>query len=571
MYLLIEDFKGGLDSRRSALTSKPGTLQKCSNAHITRGGEIEKRKAFADYAALPERTFGLHSTGTLLYVFGSDAAPTMPTGVLYQQLVHPGGAEMTDILDTENFGGGIYAIAEFSDGAVYHYFRGTRVTAWDTITAPVASNTTAAAALAVKINDSGLFTATSSGAVTTITDTAKGVDFTFTVTSVNGGTDTTQTLTRAVTVASGPATPTVSKVVTVTFGGVFEAEDFHRVVLGGKVFRVTGTEALAGTFVQTFKHKAYSAAASILFFSEIDNPRRFGTDDNGSGFINIANDTGQSEALTATAAYQGNLALFTKRSVQIWAMDPDPLQNRQGQILSNIGTSAPRSVTSFGDLDVFFLADSGIRSLRARDASNNATVSDVGTAIDTIISGDFAITSPAERALAVGVIEPVDGRFWMAMGQRIYVFSYFPTASISAWSTYETDFTISRFASIAGRIYARAVDGVYLYGGATGDEYDSSVAEVVLPYMDGGKPAHEKTLIAFDMTTTGTWEVYMGMDTSAPDARDLVGTVTGPSWAQRRLEAAGIGTHVSARLVCESPGPATIGNFAAHFQIAESS
>jgi hypothetical protein len=45
-YIALQNFNRGLDSRRSELTSAPGTLSQCENAHITVGGEVEKRKAF---------------------------------------------------------------------------------------------------------------------------------------------------------------------------------------------------------------------------------------------------------------------------------------------------------------------------------------------------------------------------------------------------------------------------------------------------------------------------------------------------------------------------------------------
>ena len=45
-YILVEDFRGGLDTRRMNVTATPGTLVTLENAHITRGGEIEKRPAF---------------------------------------------------------------------------------------------------------------------------------------------------------------------------------------------------------------------------------------------------------------------------------------------------------------------------------------------------------------------------------------------------------------------------------------------------------------------------------------------------------------------------------------------
>ena len=71
MYLLVENFNQGLDTRRMLLTSKAGSLQVLKNAHITRGGEIEKRKAFVPYATLPVGTFGLQAATDTLYTFGS--------------------------------------------------------------------------------------------------------------------------------------------------------------------------------------------------------------------------------------------------------------------------------------------------------------------------------------------------------------------------------------------------------------------------------------------------------------------------------------------------------------------
>ena len=70
-YVYISDFRGGLDKRRMDLTSVPGTLVTLTNAHITRGGEIEKRPAFVSLATLPSNTTGLAAAGGQIYVFGS--------------------------------------------------------------------------------------------------------------------------------------------------------------------------------------------------------------------------------------------------------------------------------------------------------------------------------------------------------------------------------------------------------------------------------------------------------------------------------------------------------------------
>lgn len=667
-------------------TTKAGALLRCTNAHLTRGGEIEKRKSFVRFASLPASTFGMQALKGNLYVFGSIAAPTMPSGVNYQRLQHPGGIiAMSRILSAENFNGKIYAIVGYADGSIYHYYNGSRVTDWDTVYATVADASGVAASLADLIDQEDPFVATSLGATVTITAATAGVPFTISKSTTNGGGVADQDIVLTQTVANvvnvpevlavgsltvtggtagsankinnvtingvvvtnaavswitsntatatalaaninshvsspdyaatslgavvtitavagsgstpngfiiaasvgGTATvgsisnmaggvteiPAVSQVYTAQITGTFEALDTFTINLGvasisySNSFTVAGQAAGMGRTAKTFKTKLYSETRSLLYFSEINDPTKFSTATNGSGFINVSNEDAGSEELSAMGVYQGKLAVFSRRTVQIWDMDPDPTKNVQTQILNNIGTLAPKSVVSFGDLDVFFLSDSGIRSLKARDASNAATVSDIGTNIDPLIEEDMLTISEATRAAAVGIIEPTSGRYWLAMGTKVYVYSYFPTPGISAWSTYEPGFTITDFSYAGARVYARSGDTIYLYGGISGQVYDSSVVDVILPYMDGGKPAHNKTLEAFDMSCDGTWDVYIGMDQSNQDARDLIATVTDSTWSDGRMQACGIGTHAGIQLKCTTAGYARIGNVAAHFQI----
>jgi hypothetical protein len=203
MYLLVENFNQGLDTRRMFLTSKAGSLQKLKNAHITRGGEIEKRLAFASYASLPSGTFGMQAAGSSLYVFGSTTTPSgFPANLNYQQLAHPTGQAMTKLVYSETFNGKIYAIAKFADGTTYHYYDGARVTAWDSIAASVGSNSAIASSLAAQIEAESNFLAFSTGSVVTITGVNAGQTFTATGTAINGGSNNDQTITFATTQAA---------------------------------------------------------------------------------------------------------------------------------------------------------------------------------------------------------------------------------------------------------------------------------------------------------------------------------------------------------------------------------
>ena len=139
-----------------------------------------------------------------------------------------------------------------------------------------------------------------------------------------------------------------------------------------------------GTFVKTAGKKVYSTSGSILHFSGIATPDKWTTDNVGAGFIDMASETSGSERLTAVAKYQDKLAIFAERTVLIEYIDPDPGLNRLVQTLNNTGTLSPKSVTQFGDNDIFYLDESGLRSLRARDSSNAAATTDIGVPVDTL-------------------------------------------------------------------------------------------------------------------------------------------------------------------------------------------
>ena len=331
--------------------------------------------------------------------------------------------------------------------------------------------------------------------------------------------------------------------------------------------RVVGTVPTAAL---TYKTKAHITSGSSLFFSGVNQPTSWGLNATGSGFINMSNNNGGNEVLTGVALYQGNVANFARRSVQVWAIDTDPANNRQGQVLSNTGALGQKSIVSVGEIDVFYLSDSGVRSLRARDSSNAAVVNDVGTPIDNLVLQDISALSEIQKTACPAVIEPIDGRYWLAVGNKIYVFSYFPSSQVAAWSTYEPGRTFTDFTTKDGKVYAKEGNIIYVYGGLNGNSYDSSNVEVVLPYLDGGKPAHMKTLMGLDMTCEGEWAVEIGMDPVSPNARDLVATVSQPTFTLGRIQASGMGTHVGVRMVNQSAGYARIANLITHFDFNES-
>lgn len=371
----------------------------------------------------------------------------------------------------------------------------------------------------------------------------------------------------------GGATSTagVGKQVAITVSGTPQTGDKFNIKLGNTNFGFVGKPTGRVTALETLKDKVYAGAGSILFYSAIAAPTKWDfTVDTGAGFNNMANNTSGAEKITGLAKYQGNLAVFSRWATQIWFMDPDPVGNRQLQVLDNIGALAARSIVSVGDIDVFFLSDTGIRSLRARDSSNAAFVSDIGTPIDPLVIETLRAYTDEEKAAACSAVEPEDGRYWLAIGGHVYVFSYFAGAKVSAWGRYIPPSPVRWLAVQAGRVYARCDDdSLLLLGGANNDEYDDTSVLVITPFMDARQPGTHKEIAGIDLGIEGEWEVDIALDPGNPDAYERIAQIDRPTYAMERITVDGITSHFKLRLRSRGSGYARLSNVAVHYNGVE--
>jgi len=667
-------------------TATPGSLIELTNAHITRGGEIEKRPAFVELATLPSNTIGLAAAGGQIYVFGSDAVSSVtfaagtPSNISYIRLQHPSGEALTDVLSSDFYNGQIYAAARFADGRIYHYYNGVRITDWfdgrarstfevtagsaggtaatasitvtggtanpsdnlrvlrinnvDLIASPVAhtgTDSTTATNIATAItNGSHGYTAAASGAVITISaplvgitynafqltfeiqgavtmgsvvHMSGGVDNAVTNITVNGvpiigsqvvwGTSHSYTASQiAKEINDFPSSPEyeatainqfvniISKesgssfnnlaVAIVSAGNVTTAFDpASQTYLDGGANASSVQGYTPGAFVRPVKTKMYALSDSLLHFSGIDDPTEWNDTSTGAGFINLANHSRGSEDLKSIASYFNNIAVFAEEAVQIWFVDPDANLNQQIQVLQNTGTIAPDSVVEFGDNDVFYLNLSGIRSLRSRDSSNAAYVGDIGNPIDSLIVADIR-TNRAAAEEAQAILEPRDGRYFLSIGSKVYVFSFFPSSKVSAWSIYEPGFVVDRWAYDGRQTLCRSGNKLYSLGGENGNTYDASEVVVQMPFLDASAPATYKTFSSLDVTCENTWTVSVATDPQDISLREEVATVHQTTFGLGRVTLSGYSTHLAPRLVCSASGAAKLGNLAIHYEGGES-
>jgi len=463
-YYTITDFAAGLDLRRSALTAPEGTLRVLRNCHVTPGGEIEKRYAFAKIKTVPAATKGLVDVNNNLYVFGPDSFtttdPSNPWDVGILRLATP---ELIDIIDYDLFINKVFAIAQ--------------------------------------------------------TDTAGTVQRFY-----NGA-----------------------------------------VVAGAN-----------GYFCRTYKSKMFAVANDFMYYSAVNNPADWA----GVGSGNIQLSTGDSamDDCLGLEVYYDKLAIFSKNACQLWIIDPDPDLTQYVQTLRQAGTVAHQSVLQYGSGDVLYVAPDGIRSLRARNSSLAASVSDIGSPLDPLMQGLFRDQGENFMANAISILQPVTGRFWVILPDRIYVLSAFPGPKINAWSEYvPTDqagnpFTITAAVQHRQHVVVRDdANNIYSYGGGsdTGVTYDSSPVEIVFPFHSGNQPATHKNFKGIDAACEGQWKVYAAFDPSNEEAEDYLGQLDGPTFLQGRFPAVGHSTHLSLRLRSEVEGPLTLSNMIVHYELAE--
>ena len=460
-YFTITDFAAGLDLRRSELTAPAGTLRSMINAHITPGGEIEKRMAFVPFWEVSPQSKGLVEVNQKLYTFGPNGpskveppSGTWSVGVLGQQTT-----SIYEIIDYDLFDNKVFVVL-WKDGA------GNIGRYYDGVDRPLAK----------------------------------------------------------------------------------------------------------GFYVRTYKTKMYSVQGSVLSFSAVGNAGDWtGT---GSGSIDLSLEDSDMTDTLALEVYYDKIAVFSRSAVQLWAMDPDPLKNQYVQTLRQAGTVAWRSVMQYGSGDVMYLSQSGIRSLRARNSSLAAAVSDIGSPLDPVMQDLIRYKGEDWVSGTISILQPVTGRFWIIMPDRIYILSAFPGPKITAWSEYDPGFIITAATVHQNRIVVRDDQNlIYAYGGISeeGPVYDDCYVELVFPFHAGEGVATFKSFTGLDASCQGVpWDVYGAFNVEDSEAEDWFGSFDGSTFLQGRFPINGHSTHMSLRLRSQSPGPQILSNMIVHYQGGES-
>lgn len=329
---------------------------------------------------------------------------------------------------------------------------------------------------------------------------------------------------------------------------------------------------ISPSFAFSYGNKVYLLAGPTAYFSGAGLPTTF-NDPNvtTAGFVTLTDYFSTADNLVAMTPYQGRIAFFSRNNIQIWQVNADPTLWSQTQVLQNIGTMAALSVQSIGELDVMFLHDTGIRSLRVRDSSLNAYVDDIGSPIDLIIQA-LNLTD-AERVASCGAVEPSSHRYWLFVRDTIYVFSAFRSSKVAAWGRYDatwsnagvqTAFVPQKMVTFKGQVYCRDAVALYRYGGTDNNTYDNVVCTVETPFLDLKKPGTRRSARGIGVAMVGAWTIKAGMD-SVSGILDTVYAASTQSFDQGIIPWSSQGTHVKFQAKTTGATAATLSEFVFHY------
>lgn len=322
-----------------------------------------------------------------------------------------------------------------------------------------------------------------------------------------------------------------------------------------------------GAGVRLMKSKMYACNGTNLLFSALGDASKFDEAATGSGLIDITLEVSEEADIVGMQRYQDKLAVASGKNISLWAVDPDPTKYQVVQVLDNMSLLAARTFRSFGDKDVFGLMNTGFRSLEAMNASLAAAIDDVGTPIDDLVT-DYVDTLSADVvAAACSVIEPKVGRYLCSLGEKIFAFTFFKRSKISAWTTMAPGLNMTDMVTTkSNRLYTRAGNQVYLYGGDANTSYTENQVTVELPYLDAKTISTWKKWKGIDIVCKGKWTVEYNYDPEHPDIWVGNSTITSTTLAKTAIGIAADAPVFKLRLTHQKEEKAVLSKIILHYE-----
>lgn len=464
--ITFDQFKSGLDLRKSIYTAGADSMRRLDNCRITAGYEIEKRGCLTAVQEVPSDVAGPAVSNNILTYFTASAPPSLPYGddllivKSYDSAVRP----LTGVRYCSMFQGFPFLVLEFDDRYIEWCYIDSEV--WDELSAYPTVGTIVHPT--VQNGYRYLVDSIASGGAIPL-----GVEPTWPTTigatvvqaGVGPGTTTWKCYAYKITDANCPHSDSAAIVANKIYGVTLDANDV----------------GIA----------PYCATASARDWTTSSN----------AGFLPVYNQQGAVGRLVGVGEHHGKkLLVYFEDSVQIWSADPDPDLTVISSSILTSGTVFPRASGQVGS-DTFYLSRGGFRSVTLNSLVEVSEESDIGSPIDSLVREQFS--GNVDDAIALWLNDP--GQYICIVDGTAYVYSSSRTSKLGSWSRYFYPGQPDDMCIYQGKLWMRIGQDVYYLDPDTHqDDEDPPECVVEFPLLDCKSPGTLKMFQALDFVGTGS-------------------------------------------------------------------
>lgn len=511
-YIVVENFGGGMDVRRSSAAAPGGTMREIRNAFVNKGGEIEKREAMVQVVDASSSFFA--DLGSSLTIGPYPSFQRSGVNFVTAATLPAAGGNWI------NSGGGRFFA--FSRGSL---------------------GFTTAATIPSFVGPSYCF-----GAALFADEIIVAYGY-----------------------GSGAQYSVYNEIETYSPGALVRNSAAAITARNGLVNRSGGTGAVTLSTISLLDGAFYAAPHLFaLGKSQVGNPEL----DTGTGFaqVDIRSRGDASGRPYALATYFSQVAIFCENGVQFWNVDPDPANLSYSRTIYGETLFHPRALTGFGDSDILYLTRNGIRSLTARDSSNFAVTTGIGTPIDALVRSTLAsMANDPNPEISTATVFRKTGQAVFFIGSTIFVLSRYPSAGVTAWSVFNAPDVVADACPLNDGIIFRCTDNTIYTLGADfllAETYDATEATVTTHYFGVEQPYTEKVWRSIDLACEGTWEIEYSID-PRNEAWVSLGSVTGDTHLTGGPQFEVSSPLIAFRFRTTSASAAKLSQFAIHYDVTE--
>jgi hypothetical protein len=254
-----------------------------------------------------------------------------------------------------------------------------------------------------------------------------------------------------------------------------------------------------------------TAGNAYVKYSSTEKPRDWSSPMDASGSLGLPAglESPDQDEIVALGTYKNLLVVFMTNNVQLWQTDTDPVNIKLTSVVENAYTAYPNSIAKLGP-DVIFLNEDGFNSLSQMLYIENAEGSDIGAAIDDIVTPHletFAVTNPPKSIQYSG-----GSQYMCAVEKEIFVFTFSRSSDVNAWSTYSLPNVIRDIAAWRSYCFVRCdndTGGETIYSFNPSSYKDAFATdlfpvEITNSYQTLRSPGRWKKIYGMDVLFNGT-------------------------------------------------------------------